>query len=78
MKINPLNFFNPSMNGAQGVNSSKQPVEAVKAVGAGSNPFAEKGQNQQQGVGLVNSDLKDMSYTLPNGKKSQCNTIGIA
>lgn len=80
MKINPLNLFqSPAMKGAQGVNpAQQQPVEAVKQVGAGSNPFASQNNNEQKGVGLVNSDLKDMSYVLPNGKKSQCNTIGIA
>lgn len=31
----------------------------------------------QYGVGLVNSDLKNMSYVLPNGKTTTCNTIGI-
>lgn len=38
------------------------------------NPFSK---NEQYGVGLVNSSLSNMSYVLPNGKATTCNTIGI-
>ncbi len=38
------------------------------------NPF--KGDNGY--VGLVNSDLSNMSYSLPNGKISNCNTVCVA
>lgn len=31
-------------------------------------------KNNQIGYNLVNSDLKNMSYRLPNGKMSECNT----
>lgn len=39
------------------------------------NPFLGK---NSYGEGLVNSDLSNFSYTLPNGAISRCNTIGIA
>lgn len=34
--------------------------------------------NKNYGYGLVNSDLSNLSYKLPNGKTSICNQIGIA
>lgn len=70
-------FQSPSMMGLGGVSPSKQPIESIGAIVSGSNPFAGTNKKEQYGVGLVNSDLKDMSYTLPNGQKSKCNTIGI-
>jgi len=80
MKINPLNFFqNPTMTGAQGINPIQKPVEQpvppVQAIAAGANPFAQK--NEEMGVGLVQSNLQNMSYALPNGKTSNCNTRWI-
>lgn len=45
------------------------------SVGAPSgNPFA---QSECCGVGLVQSDLSNFSYVLPNGKTSNCNTICV-
>lgn len=79
MAVNPvnLNMFSPSMGAIQGINSTQnpQPIQPTQAVQAGANPFAQK--SEENGVGLVNSNLSNMSYTLPNGKQSICNTIGI-
>lgn len=77
MAIDKLNLFSQA--------SAMQAVNPTKAVGgqhsaevsggpsSSNNPFGEK----SKGVGLVNSDLAGMSYKLPNGKQSTCNTIGI-
>ncbi|MPN59808.1 hypothetical protein SDC9_207530 [bioreactor metagenome] len=82
MAINPLNFFqNQQMTNFQGISQVQkpvqQPVPPVQEVKAGSNPFAPK-NNEEKGVGLVQSDLQNMSYTLPNGKTTNCNTKWIA
>ena len=82
MAINPtkLNFLGAAATQAQ------QPISPTQAVGKGlpnaeaennsksNNPFNAK---SNYGVGLVNSDLSGMSYKLPNGKNSTCNTIGV-
>lgn len=33
--------------------------------------------DSKYGVGIVNSELDNMSYILPNGQQTMCNTIGI-
>ena len=68
MAIEKLNLFSqiPAITGVIPTASGSK-----KAAGdsfRGDNPF---------GVGLVNSNLENMSYALPNGKTSNCNTIGI-
>jgi len=76
-KIQP-NFF----TGAQGINPVQKPVEQpiqpIQAVVGGSNPFAQQNDNEKMGVGLVQSNLQNMSYSMPNGKTSNCNTRWIA
>lgn len=73
-KINP---FSIAMQGTKKVQPSQNPVETTGVISKGSNPSAENNQ-QKYGVGLVNSDLANMSYRLPKGEYSTCNTIGIA
>lgn len=78
-KINPFNQA-AAAQGAQKVpfQAAQQPVDAIGAVNKGSNPFTKENSKEQYGVGLVNSDLANMSYKLPNGKMSTCNTLGYA
>lgn len=73
-KINP---FNPSMQGARKVNPSQKPVEAIGEINKGSNPFAANNKNEQKGVGIVNSDLQNLSNPI-YGKQNFSNTLGIA
>lgn len=69
-----INPFSPAQAIA-GISSGSIAKSGGVAVGAPSqNPFAP---SECCGVGLVNSDLSNFSYTLPNGKTSTCNTIGI-
>jgi hypothetical protein len=75
MTVPKINPFSQAM-AIQGINSSSPARSGGVSVGAPSkNPF---GEGQSYGVGLVNSDLNDLSYTLPNGKTSTCNTLGVA
>lgn len=78
MAIKPINFFqNPAEAGIKGINPiqkpAEQPIQAVQAISGKANPFA----NEEKGVGLVQSDLQNFSYALPNGKVSNCNTRWI-
>lgn len=75
MDVKKVNIFSPAMKGLQGLNPNQQPVNAIKPVGK--NPFEQHDSKSNYGVGLVNSDLSNMSYKLPNGKISNCNTLGI-
>lgn len=73
-----FNLFSQA-SGMHAINPVKagnaQPISEVAGVVASSgNPFGKK---DQYGVGLVNSSLSNMSYTLPNGQTTTCNTIGI-
>ena len=70
------NFFNPAMMGAVAPvqKPGEQPVQPVQSVTSGSNFFAQQQNNEKLGVGLVQSNLQNMSYALPNGKMSNCNT----
>lgn len=82
MSIKALNFFqNQSNGGAQGITPAQkpaeQPIQATQAITGGANPFAQK-DKESMGVGLVQSNLQNMSYALPNGKTSNCNTKWIA
>lgn len=58
-------------------------LQAISSVNPFSGPalrqsFDKKAPSDNQyGVGLVNSSLSNMSYVLPNGKTTTCNTIGI-
>jgi len=73
------NMFTAFAGGLQGVKPAEKPVTPVASImGGGSNPFAPTDDKKQMGVGLVNSNLQNMSYKLPNGKNSVCSTIGIA
>lgn len=76
MKLDKINFF----AGLQGANSiqKQQSIQPAQAVKAGANPFADKNSQNGFGEGLVNSDLSNMSYRLPNGEISNCNTRYIA
>ena len=81
MAINALNFLqNKGNGGAQGINPAQkpaeQPIQSTQAVAGGANPFAKK-DKESMGVGLVQSNLQNMSYSLPNGKTSNCNTKWI-
>ncbi len=69
-------MFTAFAGGLSGVKPPEKPVTPVAGISGGANPFVPK--DEKQGVGLVNSNLQNMSYTLPNGKMSTCNTIGIA
>ena len=73
------NFFNPSMMGAitPVEKPIEQPITPVQAVTAGANFFAQQQNSEKLGVGLVQSNLQNLSYTLPNGTKSSCNTRWI-
>lgn len=73
-----FNFFSQA-SGMHAINpvkfaSAHPQTEVAGAVASSGNPFAKK---DQYGVGLVNSSLSNMSYTLPNGQTTTCNTIGI-
>lgn len=80
LDISKLNSFNPAMQGLKGVQTAQpqamQPINATSSVGK--NPFQNNNKNEQFGVGLVQSNLENMAYTLPDGQKSKCNTICIA
>lgn len=58
-------------------------LQAIKSVNPFSGPITKQNSEKkapsdnQYGVGLVNSSLSNMSYVLPNGKTTTCNTIGI-
>ena len=76
--INP-NMFSPKVDK---IKPHLPPIKSGKTGGKskatlGMNPFSPQGKTEM-GVGLVNSNLQGLSYALPNGKMSQCNTIGIA
>ena len=75
--INKLNLFSsaPAIKGVQASPAKAVHKGVTTGTSSSNNPFkGEKGM----GVGLVNSELSGLSYTLPNGKTSKCNTIGIA
>jgi len=71
-KVNPFSQIQP----IQGINSGSP----ARSGGVSSNPPSNNpfGGGQNLGVGLVNSDLSNLSYALPNGKVSTCNTLGVA
>ena len=84
LDVSKVNFLQQAMQPQQAQQArTVQPTAAVgpsfgQATGgeqASNNPF---GKTPGIGVGLVNSNLKGMSYKLPNGAQSTCNTIGIA
>lgn len=76
MAIDKLNLFTQA-SAMQAISPTKAAIGQSSAEVSGNpaskNPFAK----ENKGVGLVNSDLAGMSYKLPNGKQSTCNTIGI-
>jgi hypothetical protein len=75
MTVPKINPFNQAM-AIQGINSgSTARIAGISGAAQAKNPFAGK---ENLGVGLVNSDLSNLSYALPNGKTSTCNTLGIA
>lgn len=72
-----MNMFQQPLSPVKAVKTGKP--QGTKAVEGGMNPFAPNQKSENgMGVGLVNSSLEGLSYTLPNGKHSRCNTIGIA
>lgn len=69
-----INPFGPAQ-AISGISSGSAARSGGVSVGTPSpNPFAS---SECCGVGLVNSDLSNFSYTLPNGKTSICNTICV-
>lgn len=75
MTVPKINPFSQAM-AIQGINSGSPARSGGVSNGSVSkNPF---GGGNETGVGLVKSDLSNFSYTLPNGKVSTCNTLGIA
>jgi hypothetical protein len=84
MSINSttLNPFSQAlaMQSMQAVNPTKAvsgqtTAETAGVLASSGNPFSS---DSDYGVGLVNSDLSNMSYTLPSGKQSTCNTLCVA
>jgi len=73
-KLNLLFSGATPVNGAGATKMVGQSFAGATGGSQSNNPF--DAQNKF-GVGLVNSDLAAMSYKLPNGKNSTCNTIGI-
>ena len=77
-----LNLFSqasvmPAINPAKAVGLGSSSAGSSGGSASSSNNPSQNGDNKF-GVGLVNSNLAGMSYKLPNGTQSTCNTIGIA
>lgn len=75
VKFNPFSQ-NSALGAIRGIQTNGGgAVNGTEAKGIAQNPLKA---NNNYGVGLVNSDLNKMSYRLPNGETTCCNTIGIA
>lgn len=77
MEINKLNIFSQAsaLQGISPAQATKSGAGAASSNSSSNNPFSNNGN---YGVGNVNSSLSNLSYRLPNGKQTNCNTIGIA
>ena len=80
MAINPTNFLFSQQPPIQGVASSQVVNKGAQSFVGNENPQSNNpfGTKNDYGIGLVNSNLANMSYKLPNGQTSTCNPIGIA
>lgn len=71
----------PLLGNITSIISAMQGANSTKAIGVGGaipgKSTTSNTTNNEYGYGLVNSDLARLSYRLPNGEISSCNTIGV-